>query len=332
MDAMAGKQSFEADQLPQIIVFGPPTFYKSHDKEFSSKFRVLKPWQSQLPLPEFLTAQAKNIRAALCSGVFKLTASILRHLPSLELVVSGSVGLNHIDLLECRRRGIAVATASTLYSGDVAELAVGLLLDVLRKISAGNRFVRNGLWLKQGDYYPLGSKLEGKQVGIVGLGSIGQEVAKRLEPFGCTISYHSRNRKLSVSYKFQPNIHQLATTSDILIICCALNEETRHMINRDVLLALGNEGVIVNVARGAIIDERELVWCLEKGEIAGAGLDVFENEPYVPQELRVLDNVVLSPHVAVLTVEASRDFYELASGNLEAFFSNQPLLSLVPNE
>ncbi|KAG8363362.1 hypothetical protein BUALT_Bualt19G0014500 [Buddleja alternifolia] len=323
-------ESTAAEQLPEIIVLGPPAIFRSYDKKFSSRFRVLRPWESPLPLAQFLAAEAHNTQAALCSGE-SVPADLLRQLPALWLVVTPSAGVNHIDLLECRRRGIAVANAATTFSADVADLAVGLLLDVLRKISAGNRFVRNGLLSKKGTY-PLGFKLGGKKVGIVGLGSIGLEVAKRLEAFGCTISYHSRNKKPSLTYVYHPDICKLALESDILILCCALTDQTHHMINREVLLALGKEGVIVNIARGPVIDEKALVYCLQQGEIAGAGLDVFEDEPRVPNELFELNNVVLTPHCAFFTEESLRDLYELICGNLEAFFSNKHLLSLVSEE
>lgn len=167
----------------------------------------------------------------------------------------------------------------------------------------------------------------GKRVGIVGLGSIGSEVAKRLEAFGCCVSYNSRNKKPSVTYPFYPDVCELAANSDVLIICCALTDQTHHLINKQVLLALGKKGVIINVGRGAIIDEKEMVGCLLRGEIGGAGLDVFENEPDVPKQLFALDNVVLSPHSAVFTPESFKDVCELAVANLEAFFSNKPLLT-----
>lgn len=167
----------------------------------------------------------------------------------------------------------------------------------------------------------------GKRVGIVGLGSIGLRVAKRLEAFGCPISYNSRAKKPSVSYPFYGNVCELAADSDILIICCALTEQTRHMIGKSVLLALGKDGILINVGRGAIVDEKELVQSLVRGEIRGAGLDVFENEPNVPDELLSLDNVVLSPHVAVFTKESFQDLAELMIANLEAFFSNEPLIT-----
>lgn len=172
-------------------------------------------------------------------------------------------------------------------------------------------------------------QLGGKRIGIVGLGSIGLRVAKRLEAFGCCISYNSRKKKSSVSYPFYQNVCELAADSDILIICCALTEETHHLIDKSVLLALGKDGIIINVGRGAIIDERQMVQSLMQGEIRGAGLDVFEKEPYVPVELFSMDNVVLSPHRAVFTVESFQALADLMIGNLEAFFSNKPLLTPV---
>ncbi|XP_051132746.1 glyoxylate/hydroxypyruvate reductase HPR3-like [Andrographis paniculata] len=314
--------------LPELLVLGPPLCFQICDKDFSSRFRILRSWESPLPLHQFLRAEAQATQVALCSGLFSFSADVLRDLPSLRLLLTSSAGVNNVDLVECSRRGVEVANAAGIYSADVADFAVGLLLDVLRKISAGNRFVKNGLWSKQGAY-PLGSKLGGKRVGIVGLGSIGNEIAKRLKPFGCSISYSSRNKKLSVPYVFYSDVCKLAAASDILIICCALTEETHHLINREVMLSLGKGGIIINIARGAVVDEKELVNCLKRGDISGAGLDVFENEPLVPEELCELDNVVLTPHCAVFTKESPREVFELVCKNIEAFYSHRPLLSSV---
>ncbi|MCD7460780.1 hypothetical protein HAX54_044394 [Datura stramonium] len=315
------------NELPAVIVLGNPLFLKLYGEQFSEKFRLLKPWESSLPLDQFITTHAQSVQAMLCSGGTRVTPSLLRLFPSLRVIVTTSAGLNHMDLDECRRLGISVANAGTIFSEDVADFAVGLLIDVLRNISSANRFVKNGLWPVHGDY-PLGSKVGGRKIGIVGLGSIGLEVAKRLEAFGCIISYLSRKKK-PVPYPFCSDVHELATKCDVLVICCALTDQTRHLIDKEVLLALGKEGIIINIARGAIINENELVQCLVQGEIAGAGLDVFENEPNVPEELLSLDNVVLSQHVAFLTEDSFRELYELMSGNLEAFFLNKPLLSPV---
>lgn len=167
----------------------------------------------------------------------------------------------------------------------------------------------------------------GKRVGIVGLGNIGTLIAKRLKPFGCSIGYSSRNKKPEFPYAFYSTVVDLATNSDALIICCLLNEKTHHIINRDVLTALGKKGIIVNIGRGPLVDEKELVKFLVEGELRGAGLDVFENEPEVPKELLTMGNVVLSPHKAVLSPESFEAVRELVFGNVKAFISNKPLLS-----
>lgn len=169
-------------------------------------------------------------------------------------------------------------------------------------------------------------------MGIVGLGSIGTRVSKRLEAFGCSIAYTSRRMKPNVPFPFHSNIHDLAINSDVLILCCALTEETHHIIDKEVLTALGKEGIVINVGRGALVDEKELVEFLKRGEIGGAGLDVYENEPHVPEELFGLDNVVLSPHLAVLTPESMEALEELFTYNLEAFFSNKPLRAQIEYE
>ncbi|CAK7347963.1 unnamed protein product [Dovyalis caffra] len=321
-------QKQEEKDLPKVVIFLPPPVFSLIGEESfaSNKFLFLKAYDSQLPLLQFLSTHSKSIKAILSSGGAAVNADILQLLPEVGLVVTTSAGLNQIDIPECRRRGIKIANAGNVYSDDVADLAVGLLIDVLRKVSASDRYVRQGFWATKGDY-PLGSKLGGKRVGIVGLGNIGREVAKRLEAFGCFVSYNSRKKKPYVSYPFYQNVCELAANCDALIICCGLSDETHHMINKQVLSALGKEGVIVNVGRGPIIDEKEMLRCLVQGEIAGAGLDVFENEPDVPKEFFALDNVVLSPHRAVFTPESEKNLSQLVVGNLEAFLSNKPLLS-----
>lgn len=154
-------------------------------------------------------------------------------------------------------------------------------------------------------------------------------VGKRLEPFGCTIAYTSRNKKSQIPYPFYSTVLELATASDAMIVCCSLNDKTHHIVNREVLTALGKRGILVNIGRGAIVDEKELVKLLVEGELGGAGLDVYEKEPEVPEELFTMDNVVLSPHKAVLTPESFEALRDVVIGNLKAFFSNRPLLSEV---
>lgn len=309
------------DQRPLVLVYRLPSFNLPNTDRLKTHFRLL-----DQPITATVTASSSSVRALIAVGPTPVAAETLDLFPSLRIVVGSSAGVDHIDLAECRRRGIAVTTAGDAYSENVADYAVALLLDVLRRVSAADRFVRSGLWPQKGEY-PLGYKLGGKRVGIVGLGSIGSEVAKRLVAFGCTVAYNSRNKKPSAPYPYYANVCDLAVDSDVLVICCALTNETRHIINKDVLTALGSEGVIINVGRGPLVDEKELVQFLVRGEIGGAGLDVFENEPEVPKELFSMDNVVLSPHCAIMTAESFESLMEVIIANLKAFFSNKPLLS-----
>ncbi|KAJ0745101.1 putative hydroxyphenylpyruvate reductase [Helianthus annuus] len=172
-------------------------------------------------------------------------------------------------------------------------------------------------------------QFSGKKVGILGLGRIGTAIAKRAESFNCSISYLSRSEKPESKYKYYPSVIKLASNCDILVVACALTEQTRHIINREVIDALGPKGVLVNIGRGAHVDERELVSALVEGRLAGAGLDVFEHEPQVPEELFGLDNVVVLPHVASSTVETEMAMADLVVGNLEAHFLKKPLLTPV---
>uniref|UniRef100_A0A7N0UQP1 D-isomer specific 2-hydroxyacid dehydrogenase NAD-binding domain-containing protein n=1 Tax=Kalanchoe fedtschenkoi TaxID=63787 RepID=A0A7N0UQP1_KALFE len=289
---MADLQSDQLGQaggrLPQVLIIKQPIALDGYLPDLSKRFDLLKAYESPLPIDDFLATFGKTVKAMICTRGTRVDRELVSKLPSLELIVTTSAGLNLIDLSECCRRRIAVANTGEIFSADCADLAVGLLIDVLRKVTSGDRFVRAGAWPSKGAF-PLGSKLGGKRVGIVGLGSIGIQVAKRIGAFGCSISYNSRKPKASVPYPFYSNVCELAANCDALIICCALTAQTRHMVNREVLLALGKDGVVVNIARGAIIDEKALVRCLVEGEIRGAGLDVFENEPNVPAELLSLD-------------------------------------------
>uniref|UniRef100_A0ACD5YZN0 Uncharacterized protein n=1 Tax=Avena sativa TaxID=4498 RepID=A0ACD5YZN0_AVESA len=297
-----------------------------------ARYHVLNFYASDAPLPAFLAASAATEpeppRAALVvgGGAIRVDAAFLDAAPYLRCVVTTAAGLDHIDLAECARRGVVVAGAGEVFSTDVADHAVGLLIDVLRQVSAADRYVRRGLWPVRGDY-PLGSKLGGKRVGIIGLGSIGSLIAKRLNVFGCIIQYHSRRPKETVSFKYFPDVISLATESDVLIVACALNGETRHIVSKEVLEALGKGGIVVNIARGGNVDEAALIRALKGGEIAGAGLDVFEKEPHVPAEFFSMDNVVLTAHEAVFTMESGSDLCDLMNGNLEAFFDGKPLLT-----
>lgn len=325
-------ESIDSSGRPTVLLLRP--LHPLLEDGLCKRFRFLKPWESECSLWDFLDAHAGVVRAILCSGPTVVDARIIASLPRLECVVARSQGVNHIDLAECRRRGISVANAGTVFSEDTADYAVGLLIDVLRKISAADRYVRKGQWVGRGEHtfpaFPLGPKLSRKRVGIIGLGSIGSEIAKRLVGFGCPISYTSRNPKPSFPhYTYYPTAASLAANVDILIAACALTPETRHIIDADVLAALGPKGVLVNIGRGPLVDQGELVRRLVAGQLWGAGLDVFEREPHVPQELIQMDNVVLSPHRAAFTPESVEDLVQLIAANLEAYFAGRKLVTPV---
>lgn len=321
-------QSPETTNLRLLLVHRYPRFGKTYVPKLKALYRVFDPLNE--PDPSHLSLSG-SVRVMLCVGPTTVTSETLDKYVNLECIVGTSAGFDHIDLAECRRRGIRVTSAGDSFSDDVADFAVGLFIDVLRRVSAANRFVRAGCWPVEGAL-PLGSKVGGKRVGIVGLGSIGSRVGKRLEAFGCSIAYTSKRKKPNVSFPFHSNIHDLAMNSDILILCCSLTKETHHIVGKEVLTALGKEGIVINVGRGAVIDEKELVQFLTRGEIGGAGLDVYENEPHVPEELFGLDNVVMSPHNAVMTPESFQELEEHFMYNLEAFFSNKPLRAQIGYE
>ncbi|XP_062074164.1 glyoxylate/hydroxypyruvate reductase HPR3-like [Humulus lupulus] len=315
------------NHLPPILIHRTPLFlFLDLINLLKKHFRLLDPHQSPLPLQSFYSRHAHSVRALVVIGLCPVTEDTLRLLPSLKLVVGCSAGIDHIDLSACRLRGIAVTDAGNAFSEDVADLAVAMLFGVLRRVSAADRYVRSGLWPSVGEY-PLGSKIGGKRVGIVGLGRIGLAVAKRLSAFGCRISYNSRKEKPSMPFPYFSNACELASENDILVVCCSLTTETHHIVSKDVMKALGKKGVIINVGRGGLVDEQELVHFLSRGELGGAGLDVFEHEPDVPKELYGLDNVVLSPHCAVITEASIESLNQLVLANLKAFFSDKPLLS-----
>ncbi|KAL5697502.1 Glyoxylate/hydroxypyruvate/pyruvate reductase 2kgr [Ranunculus cassubicifolius] len=247
-------------------------------------------------------------------------------LNSYEIVSSFSVGLDKIDLIKCKERGIRVTNTPDVLTDDVADLAIALILSTLRRLCESDR---NGLWMKKNGDFKLSTKFTGKSVGIIGLGRIGTAIAKRAEAFSCRVSYFSRSEKPNTQYKYYPSVLDLAANCQILVVACSLTEETRHIVDRKVIDTLGPKGVIINIGRGAHIDEPELVSALIEGRLGGAGLDVYEDEPNVPEQLFQLDNVVLAPHVGSDTWETSKAMADLVIANLEAHFSNKPLLTPV---
>ncbi|MBA0594893.1 hypothetical protein Gorai_011782, partial [Gossypium raimondii] len=296
------------------------------EQQLENRFKLFRFWT----VPDkssFLASHKDSIQAVVGNAFAGADAKLIEALPKLEIVSSFSVGLDKIDLATCKEKGIRVTNTPDVLTEDVADLAIGLMLAVLRKLCESDRFVRSGKW-KRGQYV-LTTKFTGKRVGIIGLGRIGMAIATRAEAFSCPISYYSRTEKPEIKYKYYPSVVELAANCDILVVACALTTETHHIINREVIDALGPKGVLINIGRGPHVDEPELVSALVEHRLGGAGLDVFEHEPEVPEELFGLDNVVLLPHVGSGTVETRQAMADLVIGNLEAHFLKKPLLTPV---
>ena len=290
------------------------------EQELQSRFHVHRWFEIAKP-EHFITEQGHAIRAVVTGGEIGIQPELMARLPSLGIVAINGVGFDKVDLEECRRRGVRVTTTPNVLTDDVADLAVGLTIALLRGIPASDRYVRDGLW-KNGER-PLARKVSGRRFGIVGLGQIGNAIGQRLAPFG-PVAYCDVARK-QVPYEFVGSPVELARWCDVLILATSANASTRRLIGREVLDALGPAGYLVNVARGSLVDEAELISALGDSRIAGAALDVFEDEPNVPQVLRLSANVLLTPHIASATVETREAMARAVMTNLDAFFAGQAL-------
>ncbi|MBG6185006.1 lactate dehydrogenase-like 2-hydroxyacid dehydrogenase [Arthrobacter sp. CAN_A214] len=272
----------------------------------------------------FLAERGAEFTVAVASGRVGVGTGLMRALPNLRAVVSFGVGYETTDVEQAAERGIGVSNTPDVLNDCVADTALALYLDVLRRISAADRYVRRGHWEAKGNF-PLTRQASNRAVGIVGLGRIGTVIARRLEAFNCTIAYHNRREVGGSPYEYVSSLQELARRSDVLIVVAAGGDESRHIIDAAVLEQLGPEGYLVNVARGSLVDEAALVDALASGAIAGAGLDVFAEEPAVPQKLRELDNVVLLPHVGSATHETRAAMAALTLANLRKFLADGAL-------
>lgn len=275
---------------------------------------------------------APQIRAIAASGESKVSAELIARLPALEMISVMGVGYDGVDVAAAKARGIPVTHTPNVLNDDVADLAIGLALCAARQLPQADRYVRDGSWAAKGAM-PLARKLSGGRMGIVGMGRIGQAIATRALAFGMSVAYTARSAKPGLAYRYLPDARALAAESDVLVVITPGGALTRKLINAEVLAALGKgrgEGILVNVARGSVVDEAALIDALERGVIAGAGLDVFENEPNVPERLRAIPHVVLAPHIGSATGATRQAMADLAHGNLQAHFAGRPLLTPTP--
>ena len=272
-------------------------------------------------------ALRRRVRGIVTRSNFDVSADAMARVPQLGIVAVCGVGYDKVALDAAAARGVVVTHTPGVLDAAVAELAVGLLLALLRRLPQADRFVRAGDWAR--GTFGLTRDLAGKRVGIVGLGRIGREIARRLEPFGVALAYHGRTDQ-RLSWRYEAELHALARASDVLILTAPGGPATARLIDAAVLAELGADGVLVNVARGSLVDTAALIDALTARTIAGAALDVFDDEPSVDPRLVALDNVVLSPHIGSATDETRAAMTRLTLDNLHRYFAGEPVLTPVP--
>jgi lactate dehydrogenase-like 2-hydroxyacid dehydrogenase len=289
-------------------------------RELEARYRVHR--------KDRLDEVASIVRGVVTNGHSGPPPKMIDRMPKLVIISSASVGYDGIPVEYARSKGIPVTNTPEVLNDDVADLAIGLMIMTARNLLAADRYVRQGLWPRKGEF-PLASRASGKRVGILGMGRIGREIGKRAEAMNNTVAYHSRRPVADVSWQHYPDLVALARDSDFLIVIIPATPQTDKIVNRAVLEALGPGGILVNVARGAVVDEDALVAALAAGKLGGAGLDVFVHEPQVPEALFGMDNVVLAPHVGSGTHETRRAMSQLVLDNLDAHFAGKPLLTQI---
>ena len=276
----------------------------------AKSFNLIKLWEERDP-EATLAAIAPGLRfiatgvPILTEGVsYPISAALLARFPKLELVANLGVGYDNIDIAACAARGVVVTNTPDVLTEETADTAFGLLLCVIRQFPQADRYLREGKWLKTG--FPLTASLRGRTMGVVGLGRIGRAIARRGEAFGLKIAYHGRKPQADAPWPFYERLEDMARACDILMVSTPGGPATRNLINASILDALGPQGVLINIARGSVVDEPALIAALREGRILSAGLDVFAGEPEVPAELIAMDHVVLLPHVGSAS-HATRD-------------------------
>jgi lactate dehydrogenase-like 2-hydroxyacid dehydrogenase len=302
---------------PEILLVEP--MMKRFEEELDATYTVHRlhdPAQKQS-----IEAALPNIRGVVTGGGTGLSNEWIEKLPGLGVISVNGVGTDKIDLKFARSRNIDVAITAGVLTDDVADIGIALMLALYRNIAKGDTYVRDGLWGK--DPFPLGTSPKGKRVGILGLGQIGRAFGRRAEAFGMSIRYWNRSPVTDTDWKSCASPVELAEDSDLLCVIVAANAQTQNIVNAEILKALGPKGVLINIARGTVVDEDALLTALNDGTIAGAGLDVFVGEPNIRKEFFTAPNTVLIPHQGSATIETRVAMGELVVSNLAAHFAGE---------
>lgn len=309
---------------PDVLLMSP--LHGPTQQKLEADYTVHRYWEAA-DREALLASLAARCRAVVTTGGRGIDAATIDKLPQLEIVACFGVGVDAVDVGHCRTRGVAVTNTPDVLTEEVADMALALLLATVRRIPAGDRFVREGRWLKGA--MPLTASLRQRKVGVVGLGRIGAAIARRCAAFETTVGWHGPRAKPDVSWPYFADIIELARWADVLIAACPGGAETRGLVSRAALEALGPDGVFVNIARGSVVDQGALVELLGNGGLGSAGLDVFDDEPNVPQALLTMDNVVLQPHMGSATHLTRAAMGGLVLANVAAWAGGKPLVTPV---
>ncbi|WP_200553009.1 2-hydroxyacid dehydrogenase [Kosakonia sp. LAM2021] len=308
---------------PEILVISeiPQAMIDTLERHFV----VHRYWQTDAQA--LLRERAPTIRGALTRAAKGISNALIEQLPALEVISGFGVGVDATDLNVCRQRGIKVSNTPNVLNECVADTGLALMLAVTRKICEADRFARAGEWEHRA--FPGAWKMSGKRCGIVGMGNIGHDIAQRAAAFNMPIHYFSPREARNSHWQRHDSLIKLANAVDFLVLTLPGGAKTQHIINRDVLDALGPEGILINIARGSVVDTEALIAVLQEGKLRGAGLDVFEEEPHIPPALCSLQNVVLLPHIASNTAETRQAMADLTINNLLSYFTQGKLLTPV---
>lgn len=309
-------------EKPRLLQLGNTT--ERMEMRFAEGFEVTK----VTDIAGFEALDGEGIEAIAVIGHWRLDDAVFDRMPDLKVISNFGVGYDTIDAAAAAKRGIIVSHTPDVLNDEVADTALMLWLAVSRQLLPSERWARSGDWEKQGAF-PLSRTIRGRKVGIVGLGRIGLAIADHAKVFGAEIGYHARSEK-PVDYTYYPDLVEMARASDVLFIITPGGPETKHLVNAEVLDALGPDGILVNVARGTVVDEAALVDALKEGRLGGAGLDVFEEEPKVSVGLKDMDNVVLLPHVGSATIETRQAMGDLVCENLDSWRTTGKVVKPVP--
>ena len=312
-------------EVDQVLRVG--RFEKTFEAELAARYGDICPLPDGPEGADFLNSRGGDFRAIISAGPRGVDAETMDALPNLGAIVNIGAGVDAIDLAAAAVRGIGVSNTPDVLSDTVADTAVGLTLMTLRRFGAAERYARDGRWSAEGPF-GYGRDLTGARVGILGLGRIGQAIVTRLLGFGCAITYHNRRPLDGCAYRYVDSACELAAEVDILVVATT-GDGARPLVDREVLEALGSNGYLINIARGSVVDEGALIAVLAEGRLAGAGLDVFADEPNVPAALRNSDNVVIFPHVGSATERTRRAMAQLAIRNLDRYLSSGQLVTPV---